>query len=128
MKPKLLLSIAAIYIALIGVLGLVIPATTIYGFDVGDPALLNSRFRISLSLYIGMAVVNWFARNADASKARDAIFIGNTVGFVLWAVLVLLVVLTPGSELSGLVFVVINLLFAVAFFLVGRANMSTGTS
>ena len=28
-------------------------------------------------------MVNGFARNVDASSARDAIFLGNTVGFAL---------------------------------------------
>ena len=125
MKPKLLLTLSAIYIAIIGLLGLIIPATTVYGFDVDSPDLLNARFRISLSLYLGIAVVNWFARNAEASKARDAVFLGNTVGFVLWAILVTLVVLIPGSDPTGWAYVVINLFFAIAFFIVGRANMST---
>jgi hypothetical protein len=127
MKPKLLLTISSIYIALIGLLGLIIPVTTIYGIDVEAPALLDARFRVSLSLYIGIAVVDWFARNAEASKARDAIFLGNTVGFALWAILVALVVFIPGSDPTGWVYVVINLLFTVAFFVMGRANMSTST-
>jgi hypothetical protein len=83
---------------------------------------------VALSLYFGLAIVNWFARDAEASKARDAIFLGNTVGFVIWAILVALVTLTPGSEPTGWVFVVINLFFTVAFFMIGRANMSTNAS
>jgi hypothetical protein len=128
MKPKMLLTLSAIYIAIIGLLGLIIPATTIYGFDVANPSLLNARFRVSLSLYIGVVVVNWFARNAEVSKARDAIFLGNAVGFALWAILVALVVFIPGSDPMGWVYVVINLFFTVAFFMVGRANMSTSAS
>jgi len=124
MKPKLLLTLAAIYIGFIGVLGIIIPATTVYDIEVAAPDLLNARFRISLSLYIGIAVVNWFARNAEASKARDAIFLGNTIGFALWAILVALVAFIPGYNPGGLVYVVINLFFAIAFFVVGRANMS----
>jgi len=127
MKPKLLLTLSAIYIALIGLLGL-FPVTTTYGIDVKGPALLDARFRVPLSLFFGLAVVNWFARNAEASKARDAIFLGNTVGFVIWAILVALVTLTPGSEPTGWAFVVINLLFVIAFFVVGRSNMSTNAS
>jgi hypothetical protein len=128
MKPKLLLTLAAIYISLIGLLALLIPATTVYEIDVASPDLLNARFRIPHSLFIGFAILDWFARNAEASKARDAIFLGNTVGFALWAILVALVALIPGYDPSGLVFVVINLLFTVAFFVVGRANMSTSVN
>jgi len=128
MKPKLLLTLAAIEIALIGLLGLLTSATTSYSFDVSNPAYLNATARIPFSLFIGLAIVNWFARDAEASKARDAIFLGNTVGHVLWAILVVLTVLTPGAQPAGWIFAVIYLLFAVAFFVVGRANMSTNAS
>ena len=128
MKPKFLLTLASIEIALIGLLGLFIPTTTSYGFEVNTPAYLNATARIPFSLFFGLAVVNWFARNAEASKARDAIFLGNTVGHLLWAILVAITVLTPGAQPAGWVAVVIYLLFAVAFFVVGRANMSTNIS
>ena len=128
MKPKLLLTLASIEIALIGLLGLFIPTTTSYGFEVNMPAYLNATARIPFSLFFGLAVVNWIARNAEASKARDAIFVGNTVGHTLWAILVAITVLTPGAQPAGWVAVVIYLLFAVAFFVVGRANMSTNVS
>ena len=128
MKPKLLLTLASIEIALIGLLGLFVPTTTSYGFEVNMPAYLNATARIPFSLFIGLAVVNWFARNAEASKARNAIFLGNMVGHLLWAILVAITVLTPGAQPAGWVAVVIYLLFAVAFFVVGRANMSTSAS
>ena len=128
MKPKLLLTLASIEIALIGLLGLFVPTTTSYGFEVNMPAYLNATARIPFSLFFGLAVVNWFARNAEASKARNAIFLGNMVGHLLWAILVAITVLTPGAQPAGWVAVVIYLLFAVAFFVVGRANMSTSAS
>jgi hypothetical protein len=128
MKPKLLLTLASIEIALIGLLGVFIPTTSSYGFEVNMPDYFNATARIPFSLFFGLAVVNWFARNAEASKARDAIFIGNTVGHVLWAVLVAITALTPGAQPAGWVAVIIYLLFAIAFFLVGRANMSTNAS
>jgi hypothetical protein len=125
MKPKLLLTLASIEIALIGLLGLLVPTTISYGFEVNMPDYFNATARIPFSLFFGLAVVNWFARNAEASKARDAIFVGNTVGHILWAILVTITVLTPGAQPAGWVAVVIYLIFAIAFFVVGRANMST---
>jgi len=59
------------------------------------------------------------------SKARDAIFLGNTVVFGFLTILFGLLMFT-GEPVVGWVFVVIHLLFTVAFFGVGRANMSTG--
>lgn len=128
MTPKLLLTLSAVWIILIGAAGAFLSYTGTYDIEVAEPALLDARFRVPISLYFGLAVINWFARNSDASKARDAIFLGNTVGFIVWAVFVALVTLTPGSDPTGWGAVVINLLFAVGFFVVGRANMSTSAS
>ena len=86
-----------------------------------------AEIRIISSTFIGIAVLNWAARNADASKARDAIFLGNTVGFGLAAILGIIATLATGQAL-GWIFVVIAGLFAVGFFIVGRANMSTSAS
>lgn len=128
MKPNFLFILSAVWIVLIGVAGASLSYTGAYSIEIAEPALLDARFRVPISLYFGLAVINWFARNSDASKARDAIFIGNTVGFFVWAVFVALVTLTPGSDPTGWGAVVINLLFTIAFFVVGRANMSTNDS
>jgi hypothetical protein len=125
MKPKLLLTLSSVVIAIFGLLGILVPVTTAYGFDVSMPGYLNATARIPQGFYLGIALMNWLARNAEPSKARDAIFIGNAVGFVLWALLVAITVLTPGAQPAGWAYVAIFLLFAAAFFMVGRANMST---
>ena len=128
MKPKLLLTLSSIVIALIGLLGLIVPATTSYGFEVNLPDYFNATARIPFSLFFGLAVIDWFARNAEASKVRDAIFLGNTVGYIIWTIVVAITVLTPGAQPAGWIAVAIYLLFAIAFFVVGRANMSTSAS
>lgn len=124
MKPKFLLALAAIYLGLIGLFNLISPAAA-FGLDAGASAVLIASVRVVASLYIGFAVMNWFARNAEASKARDAIFLGNTVAITLAAILFVLVALAPGGQAGIWAIVVINLFFTVAFFVVGRANMST---
>ncbi len=126
MKPKLLLTLTAIYMGFIGLRTLISPAGT-FGLDAGASAILIASFRSIASLFIGSAVVNWFARSAEASKARDAIFLSNTVVFGLWTILWVLIILA-GAPAFGWVFVVIHLLFTVGFFVVGRANMSTNTT
>jgi hypothetical protein len=98
MKPKLLFILSTIWIILIGVTGAFLSYTGTYDIEVAEPALLDARFRVPISLYFGLAVINWFARNAEASRVRNAIFLGNTVGFIVWAVFVALVTLTPGSD------------------------------
>jgi len=127
MKPKLLFTLTAIYLGLVGLFNLISPAAA-FGLDAGATAVLIASVRVVASLYIGFAVVDWFARSAEASKARDAIFLGNSVAITLAAILFALVALAPGGQAMIWAIVVINLLFAVAFFLVGRANMSTVAS
>ena len=126
MKPKVLFTIAAIYMGLLGIL-LLASLGMAFGLAPDAPASLIAKLRLPGSLFLAFAVMNWFARNSDASSARDAIFIGNTVAFAFVAIGDFLVTIIPGADPSGWVFIVIDLLFVVAFFVVGRANMSTVT-
>ena len=126
MKPKVMFTIAAIYMGLLGIL-LVASPSMAFGLAPDAPPSLIAKLRLPGSLFLAFAVMNWFARNSDASSARDAIFIGNTVAFAFVAIGDFLVTIIPGADPSGWVFIVIDLLFVVAFFVVGRANMSTVT-
>ena len=128
MKPKLLLTLAAIYGGLGGIGQLLIPTQNYY-LDANISTLSINLLRSTTSLLIGLAVVYWLARNAEASKARDAIFIGSSVGFGINTIFVVLAAFSPGV-MAGAIWtvVVINLVFAIAFFVVGRANMSTAVS
>ena len=125
MKPSLLLTVSAIYLALIGILLQVDPATT-YGLDANAYAVVITNIRTAISLFLAIAVINWFARKSDASSARDAIFLGNTVAFAFVATGDFVASVMSGDS-SSFVFSGIALLFAIAFFVVGRANMSTVT-
>jgi hypothetical protein len=128
MKPKLLLTLAAIYGGLGGIGQLLIPTQNYY-LDANTSSLSINLLRSTTSLLIGLAVVYWLARNAEASKGRDAIFIGSSVGFGLNTIFLVLAAFSPGVMVGAIwTVVVINLLFAIAFFVVGRANMSTNIS
>ena len=128
MKPKLLLTLAAIYGTLGGIGQLLIPTQNYY-LDASTSVLSINLLRSTSCLLIGLAVVYWLARNAEASKARDAILIGSSVGFGLNAIFVVLAAFSPGVRAGAIwTVVVINLLFAIAFFMVGRANMSASAS
>jgi hypothetical protein len=126
MKPSLLLTVSAIYLALIGILLQVDPIAAV-GLDANASAVLITNIRVPLSLLLAIAVINWFARKSDASSARDAIFLGNTVAFAFVAIGDFVASVLSGGDPSSLVFSGIALLFAIAFFVVGRANMSTVT-
>ena len=62
-------------------------------------------------------------RKEGPSKARDAIIMANTVGFAVIAFLDAWG-LFNGARPVTKVFVVVHLLFALAFILVGRKNFS----
>ena len=126
MKPSLLLTVSAIYLALIGILLQVDPIAAV-GLDANASAVLITNIRVPLSLLLAIAVINWFARKSDASSARDAIFLGNTVAFAFVAIGDFVASVMSGGDPSSLLFSGIALLFAIAFFVVGRANMSTVT-
>ncbi|HEX6439480.1 MAG TPA: hypothetical protein VF182_20360, partial [Candidatus Binatia bacterium] len=44
-------------------------------------AALVAYLRLFGSPFLGIAVLNWMARNAEPSTARNAIILGNMVGF-----------------------------------------------
>lgn len=125
MKPSLLLTISAIYLVLVGLGMLLVPQALIFSGSAGTPAGVWWALRHYGGVMLGIAVLNWMARNAEASKARDAIFLGITVAYTLTAIVFVLDVVS-GGVVSVWAFAIISALFAVAFFVVGRANMSTG--
>ena len=124
MKLRILLSIAAIYMAFVG-LGLIF-APQRFGVGALPPeasAALIAYLRLFGSPFLGIAVLNWTARNAEPSTARNAITVGNIVGFAAIAALDVWGLLSGARPLTK-VFAVIHLLFAVAFIWVGRMSMS----
>jgi hypothetical protein len=91
MKLRILLSVASIYLAFVG-LGLIF-APQRFGVDAvpnDASAALIAYLRFFGSPLLGIAVLNWMARNAEPSRARNAIILGNLVGFAAIAALALM--------------------------------------
>jgi len=88
MKLNILLGIAAIYMGLVG-LGLIFaPQAFGVGAVPADPSpALIAYLRLWGSPLLGIAVLNWKTSNAEPSAARDAVILGNTVGFAAIAAL-----------------------------------------
>lgn len=125
MKLNVLLSISAVYLALVGLGFLFIPSAIMFGtVDPGAPAALIANLRVLAGSFIGIAVLNWLARDVEPSKARDAIVLSNAVGFALAGILDVVAV-TGGAPAMELVPAVINLAFAATFLWLGQASMST---
>ena len=67
------------------------------------------------ALYLGFAVLNWMARNAESSPTRDAVLLGNAVGFGVVAANDVWGVFSGEAREAAKVFLVVHLLFAFAF-------------
>ena len=128
MKLSLLLGVAAVYMALAGLGFIFAPQAIGIGAVPPDasPALI-AYLRLFGSPFLGIAVLNWTARNAEPSRARDAIILGNIVGFAAIAALDMWG-MSSGARPLTKVFAVVHLLLAVAFIWVGRRSMSAKTS
>jgi hypothetical protein len=128
MRLNILFVISAIYLALVGLGFLFAPTALMFG-TVGPEAsaALIANLRGPASLFIAIALLNWLARNAEASKTRDAIVLSNIVGFALAGVLDVIAVIGTGAPSIELVPATINFVLVVAFFWLGRAKMSAAT-
>ncbi len=128
MKLHTLLPIAAIYMALVG-LGLIFAPQAFGNGAVpadASPALI-AYLRLFGAPLLGIAAVDWSARNAEPSTTLNSIILGNVVGFAaigaldVWG-------LFSGARPVTIVFAIIHLLFAIAFIWIGRRSASAGTS
>jgi hypothetical protein len=124
MKLPVLLGIAAGYMGVAGLAFIFAPrAIGIHAVPTDASDALIAYLRLFGSPFLGIAVLNWTARNAEPSAARDAIILGNIVGFAAIAALDVWGLLSGGRQLTK-AFAVVHLLFAVAFIRVGRMGMS----
>jgi hypothetical membrane protein len=124
MKLKAVLTVSSIYLAVLGVGFMLAPQEI--GIDAvpadASPALI-AYLRIFGGPILGIAVLNWLARNAEPSAARNAIVLGNIVGFGCVTLMDVWGVFSGGARPVAKLFLVIHLLMTVAFVVAGRASM-----
>ena len=127
MNLGLLFTISSIYLALSGLGILIAPVTMLAGAL--DPTALVAidAFRGFGGALLGIAIILWMARNSEASKARDGIALGNTVGFAFATVFSVLSRL-HGYPMFGWVFIVLNLVLTIGFFMASKASMSASAA
>ena len=87
-----------------------------------SPALL-AYLRVFGGPMLGIAVMNWLARNAGPCSARDAIVVGNIVGFACVTSMDIWAVVSGGERAVQKLFLVIHLLMTLAFVVAGRAAL-----
>ena len=130
MKLNLVFTAAAILLVLMGLALLLVPgamiAATYSGASPSTGFLMNSRFAGVEML--GLGLIAWFVRNTEASKARDGVTLGFTIYFALHALTSLYGQFTDTSTSLHWLMATIQALFAVGFFMAGKASMSTSGS
>lgn len=115
MKLSTLLVVAAVIGAAFGVAFVVAsgPLLSVYGITLDKAGTLVAQ--LFGALLIGLAVLNWFARNVTDPEARQAIVYGNLVGDVIGFVVILIGQLAGIANAVGWSSVAIYLLLALGF-------------
>jgi uncharacterized membrane protein len=122
MKLKAVLTASAIYLGLIGLGVLFVPRYFGIGAIPPDaPPALIAFLRIFAGPCLGIAALNWMARNTEPSPARDAIVLANIVGFGCVTAVDVWGVFSGDARDLAKVFLAIHLLFTLAFVTAGRA-------
>jgi hypothetical protein len=122
MKPGIVLRVAAVYMGLVG-LGLIL-APGRFGtgaLPTDASAELIAFLRLWGSPLLGIAVLDWLMRDAESSRALDAVMTGNIVGFATIALIDVWGIL-EGGRAAHKIFAVVHGLFALAFILARRAG------
>jgi len=129
MKLNVMFTIAAVYGFLIGLPALFLTRAMAAAGGMADASsgvLMAMRFVGVEELGIGL--IAWLVRNAEASKARDGVTLGLTIYFALHALTSLYGQFTDTSTSLHWAMATVQGLIAVGFFMAGRASMSTSAS
>jgi len=129
MKLKLMFTIAAVYGIVLGLFELIAPATASAGaLNPSSSGMLFMIVRFWGVSYIGLGLIAWLVRNADASKVRDGVAMGFFIFFTLHALTSLFGQFTDASTSTHWIMAIVQGLIAVGFLITGKAGMSTSAS
>jgi hypothetical protein len=120
---KATLAVSALYLAAVGLGLLVFPLQFGVGAVPADasPELI-ALLRLLGGPLLGIAAMNWTARNAAPSGTMNAILVGNIVGFCTVALNDVWGVASGEARELAKAFLVVHLLFAIAFVAAARAG------
>ncbi len=124
MKLKGVLTVSAIYLAVAGVGFMFAPREI--GIDAvpanASPALI-AYLRVFGGPFLGIAVLNWMARDAEPTAALNAIVLANIIGFGCATSMDVWGVFGGEARAAAKVFLVVHLLMTVAFVVAWRTTM-----
>jgi hypothetical protein len=117
--------VAAVYGFLIGLGSFLAPQqmANLGGVAASSAVLMSLRFLGVAN--IGLGLIAWLVRNAEASSTRDGVAMGFFVFFALHALTSLYGQFTDTSTSMHWVMATLQALIAAGFFIAGRAGMST---
>ena len=129
MKAKPVLTAASIYLGLIGLALMFVPAQFGIGAVPADPPpALIAFLRILGGPCIGIAVLNWLARDWQPSHALDVVLISNLVGFACVTAMDVWGTFSGTARSAGKIFLVVHLLFVIAFVIARRGTITAGNA
>ncbi|HEY7529871.1 MAG TPA: hypothetical protein VIC56_04260 [Gemmatimonadota bacterium] len=123
MPLKAVLTVSAVYLALLGVGFMFAPREIGIGAVPADasPALV-AYLRVFSGPVLGIAVLNWLARRAEPSTALAAIVVANIVGFACVTAMDVWAVVSGAARQPQKVFLVIHLLLTTGFVVAWRSR------
>lgn len=127
MKLNVVFSVAAVLLIVLGLASLIAPAAMVA--TTSSEGAASTGFLMTVRFagveMLGLGLIAWLVRNADASKARDGVTLGFTIYFALHALTSLYGQFTDTTTSVHWVAATIQALLAIGFFMAGRASMST---
>ncbi|MEU4312066.1 hypothetical protein [Nocardia sp. NPDC024068] len=113
---RTLLTLAAAYLAAIGLALLLVPAQFGIGAvpDDASPELI-ALLRLLGGPFLGIAVLNWMARRAEPASIANTVVLANLIGFGVVALNDVWGVLSGDARDLAAVFLVVHLAFTAAF-------------
>lgn len=124
MNTKILMTISAIFLALIGILLTFLPNEIAEYFNVESNGITLLFLKILSALYLGFAILNWMAKESLIGGIYNKpIAIGNLMHFGIGAIALIKII--PGIQTHSEIIIsltAIYLIFAILFLYVFRTN------
>jgi len=128
MKLNVMFTIAAIYGLVVGLPSIIAPEAMASMAHQEVPINMLMIFRFLGCAELGLGLIAWFVRNAEASKTRDGVVLGFTIYFALHALTSLYGQFTDTTVHMHWVMAMLQGLIAIGFFIAGRATMAKGVA
>lgn len=118
--------IAAVYGFVVGLPSIIAPDALASMNGLEPPPGMSMVLRFLGCAEVGLGLIAWLVRNAEASKTRDGLVLGYTIYFALHALTSLYGQFTDTSMSGHWIMATLQGLIALGFFMAGRAGMTKG--